>query len=54
MEKTMNDIIREWDEREVEEKCASHCEGCTDECEHYINAHFVDDYMDGNCLLTNK
>jgi len=48
MNKTVNDIIREYEELEVEQKCTSHCEGCTDECEHYINENFVDNYIDAH------
>jgi hypothetical protein len=49
MEKTINDIIREWYESQDEEiGCTSHCEGCEDRCEHFINANFVDNWIDAH------
>jgi len=47
MEKTINDILREYDEaNDVEIDCTTHCEGCIDRCEHYVNANFVDHWLD--------
>lgn len=49
MEKTINDIIREWYEsQDYEINCPAGCEGCADECEHYINANFVDHWIDAH------
>jgi hypothetical protein len=49
MERTINDIIREYEESHDEEiNCVSQCEGCAEQCEHFINANFVDNWIDAH------
>jgi uncharacterized protein YuzB (UPF0349 family) len=55
MEKTINDILREYDEaHDVEIDCTTHCEGCIDRCEHYVNANFVDNWIDAHKIDIHK
>ena len=49
MERTINDIIREYEESHEDEiNCTSQCEGCAERCEHYINANFADNWIDAH------
>lgn len=50
MERTLNDIVREAEENAC--TCATQCPTCDadvcDNCEHYIPANFVDNFMDAH------